>query len=157
MKQSIAFLFFIFSLSGFSQILDPVKWSTSVEKISDTEYDLVITADIEKDWHLYSQYTAEGGSLPIEISKKEDDINYENFELIGKAVESDTIKKYNDIFEVTETFFAIKGVLKQRITLKNPDVSTVVLSLYGQVCKEVCLQIYEDFTFQLHGNNSAEA
>jgi thiol:disulfide interchange protein len=156
MKYYILLAFFVFGLSGFSQILDPVKWSTSVEKISDTEYDLVITADIEKDWHLYSQYTAEGGSLPIEISKKTGDKNYENFELVGKAVESDTIKKYNDIFEVTETFFAIKGILKQRITLKNKDVSAVSLNLTGQVCKEVCLQIYEDFTFQLNGNDSAE-
>src|SRR5690606_23752024 len=105
MKQFIAFLIFIFSLSGFSQILDPVKWSTTVEKISDNEYDLVITADIEKDWHLYSQYTDEGGSLPIEISKKEGEKEYENFELVGKAVESDTVKKYNEIFEVYETFF----------------------------------------------------
>ncbi|MGE5943210.1 MAG: protein-disulfide reductase DsbD domain-containing protein, partial [Flavobacteriales bacterium] len=156
MKYYILLAFFVFGLNGFSQILDPVKWSTSVEKISDTEYDLVITADIEKDWHLYSQYTAEGGSLPIEISKKQGDKNNEHFELVGKAVESDTIKKYNDVFEVTETFFAIKGILKQRITLKNKDVSVVSLNLTGQVCKEVCLQIYEDFTFQLSGNNAAE-
>src|SRR5690606_21534814 len=118
----ILLAFFVFGLNGFSQILDPVKWSTSVEKISDTEYDLVITADIEKDWHLYSQYTAEGGSLPIEISRKQGDKNNEHFELVGKAVESDTIKKYNAVFEVTEAFFAIKGILKQRITLKNKDV-----------------------------------
>src|SRR5690606_12230069 len=91
-----------------------------------------------------------------EISKKEGNKNYENFELVGKAVESDTIKKYNDIFEVTESFFAIKGVLKQRITLKNTDVSVVSLNLTGQVCKEVCLQIYEDFTFQLNGSKSTE-
>src|SRR5690606_6792324 len=92
-----------------------------------------------------------------EISKKEGEKEYENFELVGKAVESDTVKKYNEIFEVYETFFEHKGVLKQRITLKNPEVSTVTLSLYGQVCKEVCLQIYEDVTFQLNGNPATTA
>ncbi|MBU3820561.1 thioredoxin family protein [Flavobacteriaceae bacterium XHP0103] len=146
-------LVFEFSSQNFnpnSKLLNPVKWSTSFEKISDTEYDLIISADIEKEWHLYSQYTAEGGSLPIEIKKKEGEKAYDDYELVGKAVESDTIKKYNDVFEVVETFFDHKAVLKQRILLNNSDVTKVTLNLTGQVCKEVCIQINEDFTFLLN-------
>ena len=102
-----------------NQIYSPIKWSRSVEKISDNQYDLVIMADIEKNWHLYSQYTAEGGSLPIIISKKD---NNNDFELKGKATESDTLQKYNDTFEVTESFFVDKAILKQRIVLKNNNI-----------------------------------
>ncbi len=131
-----------------NQIQDPIKWSKSVEKISDTEYDLIINADIEEDWHLYSQYSADGGSLPIVISKKDDS---KDFELIGKAIESDTLQKYNETFAVTESFFAEKAVLKQRIVLKNEDITTINLNLSGQVCKTLCLQINEDFTFSLNG------
>lgn len=134
-----------------SQIYSPVTWSKNVEKISDNEYDLVITADIEKDWHLYSQYTADGGSLPIVISKIEDN---QDFELMGKAKESDTLQKYNDVFEVTESFFVDKAILKQRIVLKNDNVNVVSLNLSAQVCKTLCLQVNEDFSFSLDGKTS---
>ena len=131
-----------------SNILNPVKWSTSVAKISETEYDLIINAEIEKGWHVYSQYTQAGGSLPIIIQKAKPN---NDFELKGKATESDTIKQYNDIFKVYESFFDNTATLKQRIVLKHKDVSSVSLNLTGQVCKKVCLQIDEVFTFSLNG------
>ena len=154
MKKLVFIFLLTFSTVVIAQIQNPIKWSTSVEKISDKEYDLIITADIEQDWHLYSQYTADGGSLPIFISKKEDE---KNFELLGKAKESDTVKKYNDIFEVYETFFEHKAVLKQRILLQNDNVTHANINLTGQVCKEVCLQIDEDFSFALTSNGDSEA
>ena len=134
-----------------NQIYSPIKWSKSIEKISDTEYDLIISAAIETDWHLYSQYTAEGGSLPIIISKKDTNKDYE---LIGKAKESDILQKFNDTFEVTESFFANKAILKQRIVLKNDSITVVTLNLSGQVCKTLCLQINEDFSFSLDGETT---
>ncbi|MGK0252659.1 MAG: thiol:disulfide interchange protein [Mariniflexile sp.] len=144
-KLSLLLALLVFTI-GNSQILEPVKWSTSVEKISDSEYNLIIKAEIENDWHVYSQYTDEGGSLPIVIEKAKATSEYE---LIGKAVESDTIKKFNDIFEVYETFFSHRATLKQRIKLSDANISEVTLNLTGQVCKDVCLQIDEDFTFSL--------
>ena len=47
MKKIIIALVVLFSANVFAQIHDPVKWSTSVEKISDTEYTLISTATIE--------------------------------------------------------------------------------------------------------------
>lgn len=156
MKNLIAILivFFAFTTNVNSQIEEPVTWSTSVKKISETEYDLIITANIEKGWHVYSQYTSEGGSLPIIISKEG---NVKGYQLLGRAIESDTIKKYSDIFEVYETYFDIEAVLKQRITLTNKEITEVTLNLTGQVCKEVCLQIDENFTFSLNGKTSKKA
>lgn len=46
---------------GQAQIYNPVKRKTSVQKISDTEYELQAKAIIENGWHLYSQFVAEGG------------------------------------------------------------------------------------------------
>ena len=125
-------------------ILNPIKWKSSIEKISNVEYFLIMTADIEDEWHVYSQYTSEGGSLPIIIAKAEDTDDYE---LEGKAIESDTIRKFNEVFEVYETYFSTQAVLKQKVRLKNKDVSKVTLNLTGQVCKKVCIQIDENFTF----------
>ena len=132
------------------EILNPIKWKTSIEKITKDEYDLIINAEIEKDWHLYSQYTLEGGSLPIIISKSKESNNYE---LVGKAKESTTFKKFNKTFNVEETFFDKKATLKQRVKLKNNTTSAITLNLTGQVCKEACIQIDENFTFTLSTKN----
>lgn len=54
--------FFIMSIGALqAQILEPVKWTTSVEKISDTAYTLMAKASIEKGWHLYAQDLKKGG------------------------------------------------------------------------------------------------
>lgn len=145
--KKILFLFVLLSTwFANAQIQEPVKWSTSFEKINDLEYDLILTASIEREWHLYSQYSTPGGSQALVISKNKND---KSFELVGKAIESDTIKKYNDIFEVDEMFFDNEAVLKQRIRLANADVTDVTISLEAQVCKQVCIQISEDFSFKL--------
>ncbi|KAF5272515.1 hypothetical protein FQR65_LT17365 [Abscondita terminalis] len=43
-------------------IQDPVKWKSKIEKISDTEYMITLDGTIEKGWHMYSQFTPEGGA-----------------------------------------------------------------------------------------------
>ena len=144
-------LFFSFSSIVYAQTETPVTWSSSFEKINETEYDLILTAAIIPGWHLYSQHTEEGGSLPIIIRKSNES---EGFTLLGKAIESDTIKKYSPVFEVYESFFDNKAVLKQRIAVNTASINEVSLNLTGQVCKEVngvCIQIDEDFTFTLKG------
>ena len=149
--KKILFAFILFTSSWMmnAQIQEPVTWSSSIKKISELEYDIILTANIEREWHLYSQYSAPGGAQAMVISKDEND---KSFKLVGKAIESDTIKKFNDIFEVTETFFNDKAVLKQRILLANSDVTTVSINLFAQVCKQVCIQIDEDFSFKINSS-----
>jgi thiol:disulfide interchange protein DsbD len=47
------FLLLPLSANVEAQIYDPVDSSTSVEKISETEFELVATAQIKPGWHLY--------------------------------------------------------------------------------------------------------
>ena len=63
----LTLLLFIFQW-GFSQILEPVEWSTSVEKTSEDTYILVSKANIEKGWHLYAQDVQEDGPIPTTFS-----------------------------------------------------------------------------------------
>ncbi|MEO9571283.1 MAG: protein-disulfide reductase DsbD domain-containing protein [Polaribacter sp.] len=133
-------------------ILNPITWKTSFEKISEREYNIIIKAAIEKDWHLYSQHTTDGGSLPIIISKSKTD---DKFELIGKAIESDTLKKFSKTFDVYESYFEKNAILKQRIKLKDANLTQVNLNLTGQVCKTECIQIDEDFSFSLNGKTES--
>ncbi len=64
MKKLLLALTFLTFGFVYGQILEPIKWSTSVIKISETEYDLVAIATIEKNWHLYSQNVPDDGPIP---------------------------------------------------------------------------------------------
>ena len=72
MKKLLFTLFtFLVFTNGFSQILDPVKWKSKTEKISENEFNLVLEGKIDAGWHLYSQFTPEGGPIPLEIQYTE--------------------------------------------------------------------------------------
>ncbi|WP_421812027.1 cytochrome c biogenesis protein CcdA [Flagellimonas sp.] len=142
-------LFFI-NLTAFAQTDEnPAIWSHEVHKLSDTEYELVFKGKIMDGWHVYSQYTAEGGSLPSEFTFEKAG---EDYELIGETEESETIKEYSDIFEVEETFFKGEAIFTQRIKLLNPEVNQISVNLFYQICKEVCLPVDEYFQISLDGS-----
>jgi thiol:disulfide interchange protein len=147
-KLGILFLLF-FALNSFAQTENnPTVFSTSVEKVSEETYDLIFTIKILNQWHLYSQYNPEDASLPMEISAAK---NATEFQLLGKAAESKTYKEYSDVWEKEEIFFKDKAIITQRIQLTNSDITNITLTFFAQVCKEVCIQIEEDFTFSLDG------
>lgn len=132
-----------------SQILDPVKWTTKIEQKSEGVFVLTFNAVIEKEWHMYSQFTPDGGPLAMEVVFKNQS---GNFSLIGKAKESKTRTAYNDVFEVNETFFEGKAQIQQEIKLTNPKLNKIEAELNYQVCKEVCINQSKKFTFQIPAN-----
>ncbi|MFS4415606.1 cytochrome c biogenesis protein CcdA [Maribacter sp. 2307ULW6-5] len=151
MKQLITLFFALFvSANLVSQTdEDPVAWSHEVKQISHTEYELIIKGDIFEGWHVYSQYTADGGSLPSEFTY---DGAGEAYELLGPTRESATIDEYSDIFEVEETFFKKEAIFTQNIKLLDPAVNQIKVNLFYQVCKEVCIPADKDFVFSLDGS-----
>ena len=106
MKKLVLVFTLLFSFLGYSQIFNPVKWSSKVEQKSDNEFVLVMDVIIEEEWHLYSQFTPDGGSQPTAFTFKESKGNYQ---LVGKTKESPYKKVFNDIFEVDEYYFAKKA------------------------------------------------
>ena len=135
-----------------AQTVEPVVWHSAVHRISDTEYDISIKGTIQEDWHVFSQFTHEDGSLPAVL-------NFENvgsdFELMGVAEESGTIEAYNDVFEVTETFFLHAAEFTQRIRRLNHELSQIKLTLNYQVCNEVCINMEKRFVINLDGSIAA--
>ena len=146
---------FFGAMSIFGQSDDePVLWTQEFNKISDTEYELIIKGAIFEGWHVYSQFTAEGGSLPSTFTYANAGKDYQ---LIGKTKESTTITEYSDIFEVDETFFKENAVFTQRIKILNTDVKQIDVNLFYQVCKEVCIPVDKDFSFRLDGGEAVVA
>ncbi|BDW94201.1 thiol:disulfide interchange protein DsbD [Flagellimonas marinaquae] len=151
MRLAVLFLGFLFiNFTIFAQTDEnPAVWSHEVHKISDAEYELVFKGKIMDGWHVYSQYTAEGGSLPSEFTFEKAG---EDYELLGKTQESETIKEYSDIFEVEETFFKEEAIFTQKIKLLDTSVNQISVNLFYQICKEVCLPVDEYFQISLDGS-----
>jgi thiol:disulfide interchange protein DsbD len=136
-----------------AQILDPVKWTSKIEKTSDKEYILTFNGSIEDEWHVYSQFTNEGGALPLEVILHN---NKGKYEAAGKAEESKTETAFNDIFGVDETFFSKTAELKQKVKVTGQQVGILQVELYYQVCKEVCIQQNKYFEFDTKTLTSKE-
>lgn len=130
-----------------SQILDPVKWTTSVKKISETEYDLVAKAIIEDKWHLYSQEVPEDGPLPTHFTFEENSA----YKSVGKIKESKGITEHDPVFDMVITFFANTATFTKRIELTGDKGTTVKGEVEFMVCDDTrCLPpSYVDLVFNI--------
>jgi thiol:disulfide interchange protein DsbD len=153
----VTFLLLLCSiLSIQAQILEPVKWTTSVEKLSETEYILVATAIIEKGWHLPSQEIFPDdviGPIPTEFSY--DDLPGK-YELLGPTQEPKVTPHFDNIFQIDLKNFSDKAVFKQKIKLFNPSLTTIQGTAFFSVCDdEKCLAPEEaSLIFNITGNVS---
>jgi len=135
-----------------AQVLSPVKWTTKIEKVSETEFNLIANGTIQEGWHVFSQFTPDGGSLPMVLNFKDVKGNYE---LVGKAKESPYQKVYSDVFEVDEYIFEDKVTVTQKVKITNPKTTKIKLNLEYQVCKEACINDNKDLIFNIPAVSSA--
>ncbi|MEH6763496.1 MAG: cytochrome c biogenesis protein CcdA [Aequorivita antarctica] len=156
MKKIFLFLLLAtISLSSVqSQILDPVKWSTSIKKISETEYDLVSKATIEDKWHLYSQVVPDNGPLPTNLTFEENSA----YKLVGKAKESKGHTVHDPVFDMVITFFENTATFTQRIKLTGDKGTTVKGEVEFMVCDDTrCLPpSYVDLVFKIPAPEKSE-
>ncbi len=145
-------MFFVAS----AQIAEPVKWKYSTEKVSEKEYNLVMTASIDDKWHLYSQHFDAGGPMPLEIKF----IKSDKYKLVGGVSESPApTAEYDDVFMVNVKFFTKKATFKQKIEVLANAPFAVKGELAGQACYEdgACLPVAADLKFQIDVPKTAES
>src|SRR5690625_3007844 len=156
MKHLLSLFLLLLSLStlqaqipGLESSASPVEWKTKVEKQSDESFNLILEANIKEGWHMFSQHTPEGGSLPLELDFLEAG---ETYSLEGETKESPTKQQFNDVFGVDEIIWENKAVLTQEIKLKDSDVQFVKDELFYQVCEEVCINENYYIVFDLENS-----
>ncbi len=139
--------FFLIGSVATAQIHKPVVWETSVEKINDSDYNLIISATIEDGWHLYSQNVPEGGPIATSISITEDE---EKFQLIGKPSEDEGREEFDNVFRMKIKFFEEKASFKQKIRLLTNEEIKIEGTLEFMVCDDTfCLPPTEvDISFE---------
>ncbi len=132
----------------FGQIYNPVKWTTTVEKISDKEYILKAQAKIQSGWHLYGQYIEEGGPSPTAFTFKNQP---KKFELIGKTTEDKGHETVDKIFDMKIKYFEDQALFTQKIKFISDDISDVAAEVDFMVCDDSnCLPpSTEELTFKI--------
>jgi len=153
MKRILILLLLLLAFaSANAQIIKPVKWTSKVEKISETEFNLVMEGKIDPEWHLYSQYTPQadlGSALPAEFKFEDAKGNYE---LIGKVKESPYKKQYSDVFEIDEYYFENKVTFTQKVKIITAKLTFIKAKIDYQVCKTACINDDFKFKFELPTN-----
>ena len=117
-----AYLLLFFACFAFqtlqAQMEEPVKWSFELKQVSDTEYDVIFNANIDRGWSVYSQYLDQGGPIPTSFSFDA------GVQIEGKAKEVGNKKEtYDSVFGMNLVKFTDRARFTQRITVeKNVDV-----------------------------------
>jgi len=112
MKKILFIIVLIFSSTINAQILNPVKWSTSVEQLSEKHYKLISTASIDSGWHLYSQNVPDDGPIPTTFSYENTE---EQFKFINKTTEEKGHTVQDPVFQMEIKFFEGTAVFEQII------------------------------------------
>ncbi len=134
-------ILFILILAGgslFSQILEPVKWTISKEKVNEDEWDLIFRADIDKRWNVYGLEVEDGGPVPTSVWYEEND----QISLIGDPVESGSRKEGMDpVFQMNVVkFLADKPyILIQRVKVLDKGQPLSGYLTYMTCDDEQCL------------------
>jgi len=149
----ITSIFLLFASGVFAQIEDPVTWENSSEKISNDTAEIIFEANIDMNWHLYSQYFDEGGPVRTTFYFDESD----KYELIGKPSESPKPEEVMDeVFNMKVKYFSHKATFVQKIRLLTEEAFSVKGSIEYQVCQDdKCVYFNPDFTVKIKGEKPA--
>lgn len=153
MNRILFSLFFVVNFSVFAQVLEPVKWTTSVEKISETQYRLISTAKIDAGWHLYSQNVPKDGPIPTTFTY---DDSTGNFKILGNTSEEEGHKVDDPVFGMQIKYFEKSANFIQNVEVLG-DVSTIEAFVEFMVCDDSkCLPPTEvELTFVFNNETTA--
>ena len=143
-------IFLILGFLGHSQ--NPVTFETQVTKISENTFELVTKANIQSKWRLYSQNLSSGGAIPTEF------IFYNKskfFNLIGDVKESQSITKFDPIFQIDQSYFENNSTFTQLIET-NETIDNISAVIAYQACDDiVCIFREANLVFNFDGSTLA--
>lgn len=154
-KLIFTFLLAILIFPVFAQIHEPVKWSFSQQDLGNDEVMLIMSAKMDKGWHLYSQFIPEGGPIPTTFQLEKN----QNYKAIGKVSEPKPITQFDKNFNMNLQFFNGRVDFKQKIKKTTEKTFKINGTLEFMTCDdEKCLPpSYVDFDFTIKGTNPEES
>ena len=144
-KLTFIISFIIYSFSSSAQIYDPVKWDFSYEKKGDKQYELIFTATIDKNSHIYAMDIPDGG--PIPTSFRFDSLP--GFKLEGNTYEvTKPVEVLDDAFGFKIKTFSTTAEFRQKITAVVPAL-TVTGAVNYMACNNATCSPPKDVEFSI--------
>lgn len=144
---------FLFTILGLLSIFtnaqyEQISWSAVSKDIGNDEYEIIIEADIQEHWHLYSQVIPFLDEGPLSTYITYD--NGANFEILGAASESNVITKFEEVWGSEISYFEDHAVFTQRIKRLNDSVSTFNGNVNYMICQDGMCLPPTDYTFTIN-------
>ena len=133
LRLTTGFFLLLVAADSSAQLKDPVKWNFSLEKISDTEFNLVMKASIENKWHLYSQDLPGGGPIPTSFVFNESS----DYQIVEKVKELSRAEVRNDAsFDMDLKMYSHEALFLQRVVLSAASGAKVTGYLEFMCCDD---------------------
>tara|TARA_B100001142_G_scaffold329833_1_gene394612 strand:+ start:815 stop:2824 length:2010 start_codon:yes stop_codon:yes gene_type:complete len=144
------------SIYSYAQIIDPVVWNFSKKQISENQIELQFTANIEENWHLYSQFTGQyfhdDGPVPTSFSFTESD----SYLRKDSVIEDPPIEEYDPIWGETLKYYEGEVTFRQIIEVLTNAPFKIEGDINFMLCDEAQCVFPMPVTFSFHINTDDE-
>lgn len=142
-KALILALGTLIAFSGFSQVIDPVKWSFEIVDLGEEIYDFQATATMDDTWHTYANVVADNpppdflGPFPTEFIFPDTD----TYELVGEIRElGERITHFDPQFDAELNYFEGVATWAQKFKVAGEHINNIDFELSYQACnEEMCI------------------
>jgi len=133
MKTILATVF-LFGVMSVSAQLNPISWSFTSKKLANGNYEIHMTATIDKGWHLYSQTQPEDAiAMPTTFSITNNPL----IEVVGKIKEEGKLEKFHDKeLELSANQYSKSVNFVQTVKLKGKVKTNFSGSVEFQTCDD---------------------
>ena len=135
-KIASLLLLWVMALPLMAQFQEPVKFSVSQNKLSDSEFELVFTGTVDPGWHVYSTDIPDGGPTSAAITFDEQT----GVEPAGKLTAKGNVHKaFDELFGMEVSYMETKAVFVQKMRITAPSYSVKGYLTYGACNDENCM------------------
>lgn len=146
-KKRVSLLFgaLLMCIISFAQMQTPVKFTSELKKLSDTQLEVIFTGTIDEGWHVYSTGLGEDG--PTSATFNLDKIVGAN--VVGElAFEGEEIKQFDPIFEMDVRFFEKTVKFIQKLEVISSEYTIAGYLEFGACNDQSCMPpTAVDFTY----------
>ncbi len=131
--------------AAFAQILEPIRWEVSEQRVDKNTVELTFTATIDNGWHLYGLTLPADGPKPTQFNYT----TLHDAELEGGPVtNSKLIEKFDEMFDANLNWYEGKTVFTQKIAVTS-DAYVIKGEIEYMGCNdESCISPFpEEFEF----------
>ncbi|MBK7851378.1 MAG: hypothetical protein IPJ66_09670 [Bacteroidetes bacterium] len=123
---------------------DPATWTFTIENKTKESATLIFDVKFEKGWHMYSQFTSDGGPLPALFTIDSSAC----YQKIDGVTEPEPVTEFDSLFGVSVKYFIEKATFRQKVKL-NGNSCKIKGKIEYQACKEACIFYSKEFLFNI--------